>query len=201
MSQKELDLRVVRTRALLKQSLLELCKQIGFKAATVEDIAKQAKINRVTFYRHYRDKYDLALAVFGDAVEDLNKAMAPVRHSYEELRDLGPPRSLTLFFEHIAANSRLYALLIGSDGDPWFVARMREYLASFVEQRIISREQLGFESLHSGMTRDVVVNLVAATMGGIISWWLENGMKYPPAQMAEWLQNILLNGYLGKPSK
>lgn len=75
MSQKDTDLRVTRTHVLLKQSLIELCKEIGFKAITINDIAKRAMVNRVTFYRYYRDKYDLARGGFSDAVEGLDKEM------------------------------------------------------------------------------------------------------------------------------
>jgi AcrR family transcriptional regulator len=53
------DLRVRRTRKLLKSALIELTIEKGFAAVTVQDIADRAMVNRATFYRHCLDKYDL----------------------------------------------------------------------------------------------------------------------------------------------
>jgi len=208
MSQEKPDLRVRRTHVLLKQALLELCEEKGFKAITVGDIAERAMVNRVTFYRHYRDKYALARAVFDDAIEAVDREMGPTRHTYNQLKEreeAGPPPPFTHFFEHIAANSRLYTVMMGSDGDPWFVAHMREHLAAMAEQRILSREKLRLASpkeLPPGMPRRVMVSIMAATWVSIISWWLEDGMKYSPAQVAAWTRHVLIKGYLtGSPVK
>lgn len=57
--EKKQDLRVRRTRQALQQALMDLLKQTSFDAITVNDIAERARINRVTFYAHYEDKYDL----------------------------------------------------------------------------------------------------------------------------------------------
>ncbi len=204
MSQKKMDLRVRRTHVLLKQALLELCEEKGFKAITVGDIAERAMINRVTFYRHYRDKYELARAISDDAIKDMEKEMGPPRYTYEQIKEASPSQSYVHLFEYIAANSRLYTVMMGSDGDPWFVTHMREHLSAIAERRILAREKLRLTSakdLPKGMPHKVAVSIIATSFVGIINWWLEDGMKYSPAQMAAWLQHILLKGYLGNSDK
>ena len=199
MSQEKTDLRVRRTHVLLKQAFLDLCEERGFKAITIGDIAERAMVNRVTFYRHYHDKYALARAVFVDAIEEMDREMGPTRHTYRQIEEAGPPQSLTRVFEHIAANSRLYAVMMGNDGDPWFTAHMREHLGAIVEQRILSREKLRLASpkdLPPGMPRKVAVSMLAASFVGIIGWWLEDGMKHSPAHVAVWLQHVLMRGFL-----
>lgn len=204
MSQKKTDLRVRRTHVLLKQALLELCEEKSFNVVTVGDIAERAMINRVTFYRHYRDKYELARAVFSDAIENMDREMGPPRHTFGEISKLveetGPSQSYVHLFEHIAANSRLFTIMMGSDGDPWFAAHMREHLGAIGEQRFLAREKLRLASsrdLPAGMPRKVAVGMIATTFVGIISWWLEDGMKYTPVQMAAWLQHIMMKGLFG----
>ncbi len=206
MSQDKTDLRVRRTHALLKKALLDLCEEKGFKAITIGDIAERAMVNRVTFYRHYRDKYELARAVFDDAIEEMDREMGPTRHTLKQIKErelAGPPLPFAHFFEHIAANSRLYTLMMGSDGDPWFTAHMREHLASMAEKRFMAREKLRLASprdLPPGMPRKVLVSIVSASMVGIISWWLEGGMKYSPAQVSTWTRHVLFKGFLaGSP--
>ncbi|MGI8827902.1 MAG: TetR/AcrR family transcriptional regulator [Chloroflexota bacterium] len=53
------DPRVKRTRQLLKQALSDLRLEKSFHDITVQDIAERATLNRVTFYAHFEDKYDL----------------------------------------------------------------------------------------------------------------------------------------------
>jgi AcrR family transcriptional regulator len=57
--QKTVDLRVRRTRQLLRQALMELMPEKGFQAITVQDLSDRAMINRATFYEHFADKYAL----------------------------------------------------------------------------------------------------------------------------------------------
>lgn len=54
-----MDLRIVKTRQNIENSLLELLDTKEFKDITIQDILDKALINRSTFYRHYKDKYDL----------------------------------------------------------------------------------------------------------------------------------------------
>jgi AcrR family transcriptional regulator len=53
------DPRVRRTRQALRGALEALMAEKSFAAITVQDIAARAGVNRVTFYAHFRDKYDL----------------------------------------------------------------------------------------------------------------------------------------------
>ena len=57
--EKKEDPRITRTRQLLHQALLELMMEKSFQAITIQDIARRATVNRVTFYAHFQDKYAL----------------------------------------------------------------------------------------------------------------------------------------------
>jgi AcrR family transcriptional regulator len=63
MTHGQTDPRVRRTHELLQEALIELAAERGFDAITVGDIARRAGVNRATFYRHYQDKYDLAVVL------------------------------------------------------------------------------------------------------------------------------------------
>lgn len=53
------DLRVQRTRRLLREAFMVLMSQKDFQSITVRDIAEQAQVHRTTFYDHFVDKYEL----------------------------------------------------------------------------------------------------------------------------------------------
>ena len=48
-----------KTKELIQTSFIYILEEKPFESITIGDITKQAKINRGTFYLHYKDKYDL----------------------------------------------------------------------------------------------------------------------------------------------
>lgn len=48
-----------RTRAILTNSLNELIQYRRFEDITVKDIVNNCDVSRVTFYRYFKDKYEL----------------------------------------------------------------------------------------------------------------------------------------------
>lgn len=57
---KKTDLRVIKTKKNIKESFISLLESRNFGDITVQNILDIALINRSTFYKYYRDKYDLA---------------------------------------------------------------------------------------------------------------------------------------------
>ena len=53
------DLRIVKTKHAIYEAFLACLKEIDFLDISVKDITQRAVINRSTFYKHYRDKFDL----------------------------------------------------------------------------------------------------------------------------------------------
>lgn len=49
-----MDIRVIRTRAALRQSLLECMKEKMLKDITVAELSRIAGLDRTTFYKHYK---------------------------------------------------------------------------------------------------------------------------------------------------
>jgi Transcriptional regulator len=60
------DPRVRRTRAMIRQSFIDLLAVKDFEDITVQDIVDRAELNRATFYNHYQDKYELLDATMAD---------------------------------------------------------------------------------------------------------------------------------------
>lgn len=55
----EMDMRVIKTIESIRESFLCCLQEIGFLHMTVKNITEKARINRSTFYKYYKDKYDL----------------------------------------------------------------------------------------------------------------------------------------------
>lgn len=57
--EKREDIRITKSKRDLCHALIELMKSTPFKKITVGDICSAAMINKMTFYKHYTDKYEL----------------------------------------------------------------------------------------------------------------------------------------------
>ncbi len=60
-----MDLRVVKTEKIIRESFLELRNEMPLEKIRVKDICDKALINKSTFYKHYSDVFDLS-----DKMED-----------------------------------------------------------------------------------------------------------------------------------
>jgi len=75
MTQQGNNLRLRRTRKLLREALIELIEERGFEALTIGEITERAMVSRAAFYRNYRDKYDLVEQIFEEAMGALLNAV------------------------------------------------------------------------------------------------------------------------------
>ena len=63
--------RKTTTKSDLKVALTRLLKQKDFEAISVSDIAKEAGINRGTFYLHYVDKFDMIDQLIDEILQNI----------------------------------------------------------------------------------------------------------------------------------
>lgn len=78
------DLRVIKTRANIKNTFIELLSKKAFNEITIQNILDQALINRSTFYKHYSDKYELAEQLID---EIMKKATVFITERFSNMKD------------------------------------------------------------------------------------------------------------------
>lgn len=172
------NLRVRRTRKLLREALVELIEERGFEALTVGEITARAMVSRAAFYRNYQDKYDLVEQIFDEAMSALLSAVGDIGREH-------PPAMWVRFFEHIAAYDRLYRALLGSKGSPWFARKMRASLTDLIGE--IGHLPHGPDATDHPVhhfTDTFVPSLVSMMFVEAITWWLEQGRPYTPTEIA-----------------
>src|SRR6266700_2268643 len=169
MTQKTDNLRVKRTKILLREALISLIEKRGFDSLTVGELTEQAMVSRAAFYRSYQDKYDLVEQIFEEAMNALFEAIG-------ELGQEHPPDVWIRFFDHIAQYDRLYRAVLGKKGSPWFVRKMRARLAELIKERGSFELTHGpIMSAHSAhpFSETFVPDLVSTMFVEAITWWLE----------------------------
>jgi AcrR family transcriptional regulator len=68
--QQKTDLRVIKTRANIRNTFIELLSEKDFNEITIQNILNKALINRSTFYKHYSDKYELAEQLINEIMKN-----------------------------------------------------------------------------------------------------------------------------------
>ena len=79
---KKEDLRITKTKRDLRLALIYLLKDVSFEKITIGDICEKAMVNRMTFYKHFKDKYDLldhAIdSLLGQIIQKVTQQIMPV---------------------------------------------------------------------------------------------------------------------------
>lgn len=134
------DLRVIKTRNALYNTLVELMKEKSFEEIKVSDICNHALINRSTFYSHYNDKYEL----LADAIDELknslttelskNKNITNTKEYYLEM--------IKLFLDNIEKKRELYLSVMINNRNSIMADIIYDVLDHDVENRLkASKEQ------------------------------------------------------------
>jgi AcrR family transcriptional regulator len=186
MSQKQhvtQDLRVVRTRKMLRDAMITLAIQKGFATVTVNDIVELAMVNRATFYRHYQDKYDLVESYLDELYTELNAAPAATPAPGE------PNPRLVKLFEHIRDNAPFYRAMLGPQGYSGF----GEHIRRLTEATLHARWQASpLAERRTQIPMPMLLGYLSHASYGALVWWLEEGMSHSPQQIARWLHQLTL---------
>lgn len=174
---KRIDPRVLRTRQLLKNALIELMQEMDVDKITVNRIAERATINRVTFYLHYKDIQDMLEKMADEMAQDVERVMT---RTIEQHHTGANEMMLLGLLEHIAENANFYKVVLGAGRAPIFHERL---LSVFVRKIKNGIENLPVQNAQ--IQPDVAVWFGSAALIGTIAGWLRNDMPYSPTFMAK----------------
>lgn len=174
---RQADRRVIRTRRLLTNALIELSLENGYEFVTIRDITDRAGVGYATFFRHYSAKEALLADVLDAFLEELTGLILA------QVTD--PVTTGRIIFEHAQRHRELYLLLMDSRGSSDLLNRVhevgREGIAQFAEPRP-----------GSPVPFDVAVNHIITSFVSLIGWWLENDAPYPPEEMGHIFNELIM---------
>ena len=70
MAESKTDLRVMRTRKLIRDAFMDMVGEVGVARITVKDLTEHAGINRKTFYLHFESIEALYDSVMNEVMND-----------------------------------------------------------------------------------------------------------------------------------
>lgn len=168
MSEKKPDRRTLKTRKSICDAFSELLSQKELHKITVQEIADKADVNRVTFYKHYLDVYDLYDKIENEVLIELGLLML-------QLDDLRSEEFFSHLIGYICDNAGVFKMIFSPNG----TNRLREKFGSLMEGlfRKLTTEQKKLE------LSDNAVNFMSCyrTQGciAVIEKWVLNDLAEP----------------------
>lgn len=182
---KKIDQRVRLTQHLLKNALVQLMQEQHISKISIRAICEFAGINRSTFYVHYTDQYDLLKKVEQEVLVNLNK--------YLGKQDLSDERPISIqilikVLDYVKENMELFKALLSENCDFTF----QKDLVALAQ--IISSQQ---NQLFDLRTQEYIKIFGFTGTISMLQKWLNDGANESPAQMAEFIIQIVYYGISG----
>ena len=180
---EKLDRRVKRSKALMRDALIELMKEKPFSEITAKDVTERADLNRGTFYLHYNN-------VFGLLDELENEVVEGFAHMLEEtdIRQDGAWEYPLIghICDYIAENPDLCrCLLLNPRSD-----RLAKKLADIMKQKGQKVQQkMGLEI--ETYKADYIHQFIAYGFMGVVKQWLMEEMPLSKEEMMELAEKMV----------
>lgn len=172
----ENDLRVQRTRRLLQEALIELANREEYSQITIRDITKAAQVGYKTFFRHYDSKEALITAIVEAFIAKFQQGALPPEQP-------GAVKKNTLLALQLAKeNSNMYRAILHSPA-----------AARHLQPVMVMAYQDGQDLLrHSTNANSLIGNHFANSMLGFLKWWLDNEDVYSAEEMADYIDQLVI---------
>jgi AcrR family transcriptional regulator len=183
---KNEDRRVKRTRQLLQQASIEVMREKGFTAMSVQDITERANVNRGTFYAHFTDKYALLDVIIRDYFQQVLASKLPPVTKWE-------PKTLHLLIQVVLEyfqemqNKRHSTDLV----DQLIEQATREELAGLLLTWLKQQQKGKSNGL---VPLETVAHVMSGAIFGAAIQWSRDSTALSSEQMASDVLRIMMEG-------
>lgn len=181
------------TKQQIKNAFTKLLKEKGMDSLTISEIARDANINRGTFYLHYIDKYDLLEKLENEVIEELTKILLcddsnddiENPNNIDDLIDIIPYNAILNALYYVKSDFEFIEALAGNGGDPMFVERFKTIIEKLILTQIEKTDKLNFSM--KGLPEDYAREILLSSATAIILLWIKKGALESPEVIAEML--------------
>lgn len=179
------DRRITRSKRALRDALVELIEERGLTNFSASDLCARADLNRGTLYNNFGDMEGLLAALEDDIMADLENLQSCMQQL--SLKDVlryrvnkKPMPFLVKLFDYLREQGDFLHAIMGPKGDPSFGPRVRDAVCTEIIQTILH------ERYRNDPTPFVqyYVAFYASAYLGVITHWIETGMKESSQEMA-----------------
>ncbi len=160
------DARVRYTRKVITDSFVKLLLTKPIKRITVTEICEEAEINRATFYKHYKDPYDL-----------YDQLQEQIFLEYKEMIDSflveGVEDSFRQMLSVMKIVNERYGTIFHQQGEDTLMHRLSQYSFEHFSKTIIQANSHTLTEEEGNLCYCYVSGGTAS----VIDYWMSNGAK------------------------
>lgn len=168
-----MDRRVLRTKRMLKDALLELLKDREIEEITISELCRKADVNRNTFYAHYSVPADLLREIEDDLVSSILKQVAP------DIQQGNYRLLLTNVFTSLANSAPMNKVM-------QYSIRSGDLMRKFINQ--VKPQVIAIYEKQFCLSKEDINIVYEYTTGGTVTLlkeWIEGNFQETPEEMAE----------------
>ena len=182
---KKTDLRIVKTKKVLFDTLIKLMRQKNFDKIKISDICDEALINRSTFYAHYEDKYEL----LDDFIEDLK--MSLLKDLEDNVHNINTKeyimKLLSILIDHIDEKRDIYSAIFLNNRNGFLV----DFLIDVIERESLERLKNNNDIVKSELPLDILVKFYAGGLINVCVSWLTRKEKYNKEELLGFIDKLI----------
>jgi len=165
-------------RSAIIHALIDMMETMSFDEIRVEDIIKRSGVSKTTFYRLFRDKYD----VMNSAYLDASSALV---HKDPDMKNV---RSWTIEdCNVISKHPRFYQKILSYRGQNSFRDTIREYYHQNIRRHI--EMKVGGKPLTE--QEEYAINVYSETAAYTMVWWISNGCQLSADQLEDYSEDCI----------
>ena len=183
--EKKIDLRIIKTKKVLFETLIKIMKEKNFERIKISDICEKALINRSTFYAHYEDKYELLIDLFEEEKLTLLKELEDNENdifSKKYLMEL-----LNILIDYIDKNREIYSAILANNKNGILI----DFLTDVIERDVSEKLKLNSSIVSSNIPLDIIVKFYAGGLINIGISWLTRKEKYSKKELILYIDKLI----------
>lgn len=189
---KRSDPRIVKTLRQIDNALLENIARHPFTKVTVDMICETAMINRSTFYKYYRDKFDLLDRFLSAALEEFSRRAKTdfVLASPAEIDDACYIHIFHDFIAFLYDEKATYLTLWNAD----IGRKIYEEMIEIVHDNILDKLNTSLPSTEYSLYRELYARLFASDMMTMVRWGFLNDREVDAEDIEKLMHSNMKNG-------
>jgi len=172
------DARVRYTKDTIRRYFLKLLKTTPIHRITVKKICELAEINRSTFYRYYRDPYDILEQLETEIINEFTKIVNSINSRNFEERML-------FIMKHLKENMTYYSIMFSENGNQAFISKMMDISLQLTKERYQVKGNKVFSK-----DQEKLFYFFSRGCKGVIEYWICQDMKEEPQEIVDYLLDL-----------
>ena len=181
------DPRIIRSKAAIQQALLnQIAIGRDFESLTVSEIAERAGLTRKTFYARFGSLGQVVESVIIELFSDIASRIDDTMLRIPMTNNSGS----MLVFRAYEAQREILAPLVRHCPTALFIKPVGFVVSNLLQRTIAINDLQPMNEAEEAY----LVAVIASTIHGVLSVWVERGFSESPEQVAVFLDNLLVDG-------